>query len=66
MGELSGVTRQRQGQIGTNELVGNAERSVLQSSHITEIWFYFHNEVKKRVCEALLDVAKITWGEGKR
>lgn len=66
MGELSGVTRQRQGQIGTNELVGNAERSVLQSSHITEIWFYFHNEVKKRVCEALLDVAKITWREGKK
>ena len=66
MGELSGVTRQRQGQINNSELVGNTERAVTQSSHITEIWFYFHNEVKKRVCEALLDVAKITWREGKK
>jgi hypothetical protein len=32
LGELSGVTRQRQGTIASSELVGNVERSVVQSS----------------------------------
>ena len=65
IGVLSGVSEQRQGQVGSSELVGNVERSVTQSSHITEPWFYLHNEVKKRVLEALLDTAKLSWKEGK-
>ena len=36
-GTISGITTQRQGEISTSELVGNVERSVVQSSHITEI-----------------------------
>ena len=66
IGEISGVTRQRQGQMSSSELVGNVERSVIQSSHITEYWFSYHNEVKRRVLEALLDVAKMAWKDGKK
>jgi hypothetical protein len=66
VGELSGVTRQRQGQMTSSELVGNVERSVIQSSHITEYWFSYHNEIKRRVLEALLDVAKMAWRDGKK
>ena len=66
VGEISGVTRQRQGQMSSSELVGNVERSVIQSSHITEYWFSYHNEVKRRVLEGLLDVAKIAWRKGKK
>jgi len=59
--ELAGVSRQRMGQISSSELVGNTERAVTQSSHITEYWFSNHDEVKRRVYEALIDVAKIAW-----
>lgn len=44
--ELSGVTKQRQGSISSNELVGNVERSVVQSAHITEPWFGYIIKLK--------------------
>jgi len=66
LGEISGVTAQRQGQVQSSELVGNVERSVIQSSHITEHLFYTHNEVKRRVMTNLLETAKIAWIEGKK
>lgn len=64
--ELSGVSRQRKGQVQSSELVGNTERAVVQSSHITEYWFTNHNSAKKRVIEGLIEVAKIAWREGKK
>ena len=42
-GTISGITEQRQGSISTSELVGNVERSVVQSSHITEPLFWVHS-----------------------
>jgi len=67
VGELSGVTKQRQGQVQNRELVGNVERSVLQSSLITEKWFEVHNHTKRRVYEALIEVAKGAWrGKSKK
>lgn len=64
--ELSGITPQRQGAISSNELVGNTERSVVQSAHITEPWFWLHNQCKKRVLSMLLDTAKYTWAGNKK
>lgn len=61
MGRISGVTAQREGQIDNRETVGGVERSVTQSSHTTERWFFVHDETKKRVLEALLDTAKQAW-----
>jgi hypothetical protein len=64
---LSGVTPQRKGAISTSELVGNTQRAVVQSSHITVKLFEVHNETKVRVMEALLNVAKETYkGKTKR
>jgi hypothetical protein len=60
-GEISGVSRQRQGQISSNELVGNVQRATIQSSHITEPLFEMHNHVKKRAYTSLLNVAKYAW-----
>ncbi|HEX8586067.1 MAG TPA: hypothetical protein VF680_16860 [Allosphingosinicella sp.] len=59
MGELCGVSRQREGQIENRETVGGVERSVNQSSHVTEYWFMQHESVKIRVLEAFLETAKI-------
>lgn len=60
-GELSGITPQRQGSVSSNELVGNVERSVTQSSHITEPLFWMHNQCKRRVLNMLLNTAKGAW-----
>lgn len=61
MGEIAGVTKQRQGQVDNRETVGGVERAVTQSSHITEKWFFVHDETKRKVLHALLDTAKYTW-----
>jgi hypothetical protein len=67
IGELSGVTKQRQGQVHNRELVGNVERSVTQSSFITEKWFEVHTHTKRRVYEAIIEVAKDAWrGKSKK
>jgi hypothetical protein len=64
--EISGVTKQRQGAIASNELVGNVERSVVQSAHITEPLFWMHNQVKKRALTMLLDTAKDVWSNSNK
>ena len=65
LGKISGVSEQRQGQIENRELVGNVERAVSQSSHITEKWFDLHNHVKKKAMSALLETAKYAWRDSK-
>lgn len=58
MGEIAGISRQREGQVANRESVGGVERAVTQSSHITEWWFYKHDQVKKRVLSTFLETAK--------
>ena len=58
VGKIAGVTEQREGQISNRETVGGIERAVTQSSHITEKWFYTHEQTKRRVMQALLDTSK--------
>lgn len=62
-GTISGITEQREGAISTNELVGNVERSVVQSSHITEPLFWVHNQCKRHALNMLLDTAKGAWSQ---
>lgn len=59
MGEVAGISKQREGQISNRETVGGVERATLQSSHITEWLFITHEDLKKRVMEAFLETAKI-------
>ena len=54
----AGVPPQRLGAISNQELVGNVERSITQSSLVTEDLFRMHNLTKLDVCEAILEVAK--------
>jgi hypothetical protein len=61
LGEIAGVTAQREGQIDNRETVGGVERAVTQSSHITEKWFMMHDNTKLRVLETLLETAKYAW-----
>ena len=61
---VSGVTPQRLGAINNSELVGNVERSVNQSSLITEYLYEGHAEVKRRAYTAMIEVAKICYKKG--
>lgn len=63
--KLTGITPQRQGSIAASELVGNATQAITQSYHITEPWFWTHNQVKKEVLTMLLDTAKVAWKDNK-
>ena len=59
MAEITGITKQREGNVSNRETVGGIERSNLQSSHITEWLFATHDDVKKRVLECFLETAKV-------
>jgi hypothetical protein len=61
-GEVAGVTKQREGQIGPREGLGVSQQAVIQSSHITEELFHHHDAVKSAVLEAMIDMCKVAWG----
>lgn len=64
--KLTGITPQRQGQIAASELVINANTAINMSYHITEPWFWNHNQVKRRVLTMLLNTSKAAWKDSKR
>lgn len=65
-GQVSGVTKQREGQIEQYEQVGNQKRAVVQSATITRSWFWSHDMVKQDVLMRCANLMKICWSEGKK
>ena len=65
IGEISGVSKSRQGQIHQRQAVGNSRTEITQSSHITERWFMLHDLVKKMVYETFLDTAIVALKDNK-
>ena len=62
-GEVAGVTKQREGQMGPREGLGTSQQAIVQSSHITEDLFSTHAGVKKAVLESLIETAKVAWSQ---
>jgi len=56
--KVTGVTPQRLGAIQSRELVGNVERSRVQSSLITEIWFLRYEQIILDLYETIIEVSK--------
>jgi len=65
-GQVSGVTKQREGQVEQYEQVGNAKRAVVQSATVTRSWFWSHDMVKQDVLMRCANLMKIAWSEGKK
>lgn len=63
---LSGVTPQRAGQVGPYAGKGATERSVIQSSHITEEMFALFEWFEETEMQGLLDISKGAWIDGKK
>lgn len=60
IGDVAGITRQREGQISPNEAVTNSQQNILQSSTITEaVYFYPHEKLWERVLNSLVQCAQV-------
>jgi len=64
--KLSGVTRQRQGEIGQYEGKSSSQQAIVQSSHITEDLFKKFEGMERRDMQALVDYSKEAWHTGKK
>ena len=64
--KLSGVNRQRQGQVGSYEGKATSQQAIVQSSHITEDLFRKFNRLEQRDLQSLLDYSKEAWITGKK
>jgi len=64
--KVSGVNRQRQGQVGTYEGKATSQQAIVQSSHITEDMFRKFAGMEQRDLQALLDYSKEAWITGKK
>jgi hypothetical protein len=61
IGDAAGVTKQREGQVGHYETATNAQQSIQQSSHITEIFFHLHSKHWEKVMSSLVQVCQFAW-----
>ena len=64
--KISGVSRQRQGEIGAYEGKASSQQAILQSSHITEDLFRKFERMEQRDFQALLEYSKEAWITGKK
>lgn len=61
LGQIAGISPQREASISTSEKVGNVERALTQSSHITEKWFDTADYIKTEVLRVFLETCKIVY-----
>jgi len=59
--EMMGITAQRKGAVENRETRGGIERSVTQSTLITEKLFSLHDDTRVRFNDILLETAKVAW-----
>ena len=57
IGDIMGVSRQRQGQVVSTDQVGTSEMAIQQSNLITEILYNEHDEVERQALEMNLQLA---------
>lgn len=62
-GESVGITKQIEGQIGSDETVRNTQQALVQSANILEPYFDMHNLIKRNVLQSLIEVAKVAYSE---
>ena len=62
-GESVGITKQIEGQIGTEEAVRNTQQALVQSANILEPYFDMHNLIKRNVLQSLVETAKVAYTE---
>lgn len=61
--DVAGVTKQREGSASPYETATSNQNSIIQSSHITEIYFHTHAKLWEHVLNQLVQSAKECWKE---
>ncbi len=64
-GESVGVPKQMEAQITADESVRNVQQVMTSSSNILEPYFQRHNTFKRNVLQAIVDVGKVGYAQGK-
>lgn len=61
---ISGVSRQRAGDIGRTETATGAQRAILQSTNNTKPLFFYHDIVRQTVLQELVELCKVAYIDG--
>lgn len=62
IGDVAGITRQREGQISPNEAVTNSQQNIMQSSTITEaVYFQPHSKLWEQVLNSMVQCAQAVY-----
>ena len=59
--EITGITPQREGMVSNRETLGGINRSLQQSTFITEPYFFIHDNTKLRLLELNLETSKFCY-----
>jgi len=62
-GRTVGITPELEGQVEKRAAVGNTQSNMSMASNIVEPFFTFHDNIKKRTLEALVEQCKITYSK---
>lgn len=62
---ITGVSPQRMGDVAPTDQVGTTEQSIKNSSLVTEIIFYDHDQTKRRVLNRAINLCRMAWKKGK-
>jgi len=63
---ITGVSPQRMGDVAPTDQVGTTEQSIRNSALVTEIIFYDHEQVKRRVLTRVINLCRGAWKTGKK
>lgn len=61
---ISGVSRQRAGDIGRSETATGAQRAIIQSTNNTKPLFFYHDIVRQTVLQELMELCKVAYIDG--
>lgn len=63
---LSGISRQRMGEMSAYEGKATSQQAIVQSSHITEDYFRKYASLEERDLQCMLDYSQLAWINGKK
>lgn len=66
IGEVMGITRQREGQTNAAESVTGTQTAIVQSNNLTEPLFLAHNLLWERILTSVVEVASKIWKDNKK
>ncbi len=61
---ITGVSRQREGNIGASETASGAHRAIIQSTNNTKPLFFYHDQVRKIVLQECLELCRVAYVDG--